>query len=148
MGEWIKNVYYNLDVHAAASAAAAKLLQSCPTLCDPMDCSLPGSSVHGIFQSRALEWVVIAFSAYVHEYTLSPFSRIWLFETPWTVGHQTPLSIGFSMQEYGIGCHAIFQGTFPAQGSNLFHVSCSGRQILHHYCNLGSPYICIHACKQ
>ena len=43
--------------------AAAKSLQSCPTLCDPMDCSLPGSSVHEIFQARVLEWVAIAFSA-------------------------------------------------------------------------------------
>ena len=47
-----------------AAAAAAKSLQSCPTLCDPMDCSLPGSSVHGIFQARVLEWGAIAFSAY------------------------------------------------------------------------------------
>ena len=46
----------------AAAAAAAKSLQSCPTLCDPMDCSLPGSSVHGIFQARVLEWGAIAFS--------------------------------------------------------------------------------------
>ena len=37
----------------------AKSLQSCPTLCDPMDCSLPGSSVHGIFQTRILEWVAV-----------------------------------------------------------------------------------------
>ena len=37
-------------------------LQSCPTLCDPMDCSLPGSSVLGIFQARVLEWVAISFS--------------------------------------------------------------------------------------
>ena len=44
------------------TAAAAKLLQLCPTLRDPMDCSLPGSSVHGIFQARVLEWSVIAFS--------------------------------------------------------------------------------------
>ena len=43
-------------------AAAAKSLQSCLTLCDPMDCSLPGTSVHGIFQARVLEWVAIAFS--------------------------------------------------------------------------------------
>ena len=42
-----------------AAAAAAKSLQSCPTLCDPMDCSLPSSSVHGIFQARVLEWVAI-----------------------------------------------------------------------------------------
>ena len=42
--------------------AAAKSLQSCPTLCDPKDCSPPGSSVHGIFQARVLEWGAIAFS--------------------------------------------------------------------------------------
>ena len=47
-----------------AVAAAAKSLQSCPTLCDPMNCSLPGSSVDGIFQARVLEWVAIAFSYY------------------------------------------------------------------------------------
>ena len=49
-------------VNPAAAAAAAKSLQSCPTLSDPMDCSPPGSSVHGIFQARVLEWVAIAFS--------------------------------------------------------------------------------------
>ena len=40
----------------------SEVAQSCPTLCDPMDCSLPGSSIHGIFQARVLEWVAIAFS--------------------------------------------------------------------------------------
>ena len=48
---------------AAAGAAAAKSLQSCPTLCDPIDGSLPGSSVPGILQARVLEWVAIDFSA-------------------------------------------------------------------------------------
>ena len=47
---------------AAAAAAAAKSLQSCPTLCDPRDGSLPGSSVPGILQARTLEWVAISFS--------------------------------------------------------------------------------------
>ena len=40
----------------------SEVSQSCPTLCDPMDCSLPGSSIHGIFQERVLEWGAIAFS--------------------------------------------------------------------------------------
>ena len=44
------------------AAATAKSLQSCPILCDPMDCSLPGFSVHGILQARTLEWVAISFS--------------------------------------------------------------------------------------
>ena len=48
--------------HAAAAAAAAKSLQSCPTLCDPRDGSPPGSPVPGILQARTLEWVAISFS--------------------------------------------------------------------------------------
>ena len=51
-------------------AAAAKSLQSCPTVCDPMDCSPPGSSVHGIFQARVLEWSAIAFSNFVGIFTI------------------------------------------------------------------------------
>ena len=47
---------------AAAAAAAAKSLQSCPTLCDPIDGSPPGSAVPGILQARTLEWVAISFS--------------------------------------------------------------------------------------
>ena len=45
----------------------SEVAQSCPTLSDPMDCSLPGSSVHGIFQARVLEWVAIAFSVRMAE---------------------------------------------------------------------------------
>ena len=44
------------------AAEWSEVAQSCPTLCDPMDCSLPGSSVHGIFQTRILEWIAISFS--------------------------------------------------------------------------------------
>ena len=50
------------DALTAAATAATKSLQSCPTLSDPMDCGLPGSSVHGIFQARVLEWGAVAFS--------------------------------------------------------------------------------------
>ena len=46
----------------------SEVAQSCLTLCDPMDCSLPGSSVHGIFQARVLEWGAIAFSNYTYIY--------------------------------------------------------------------------------
>ena len=46
----------------ASAAAAAKSLQSCPTLCDPKDCSLPGFSVHGILQARTMEWAAISLS--------------------------------------------------------------------------------------
>ena len=52
----------------AAAAAAAKSLQSCPTLCNPIDGSQPGSSIHGIFQARVLEWGAVAFSEILVEY--------------------------------------------------------------------------------
>ena len=58
-------------VYAAAAAAAAKLLQSCPTLCNPIDGSPPGSPVPGIRQARVLEWVAIAFSDDVVGITLN-----------------------------------------------------------------------------
>ena len=63
----------------AAAAAAAKLLQSCPTLSDPTDCSLPGSSIHGIFQARLLEWgaIAISFSSIRHSHlSLSYFTQM------------------------------------------------------------------------
>ena len=63
----VNNAAVNVDVHISfcdcfQAAAAAKLLQSCPTLCDPIDGSPPGSPVPGILQARTLEWVAIAFS--------------------------------------------------------------------------------------
>ena len=59
--------HMNIGVHIYfLTAAAAKSLQSCPTLCNPMDCSLPGFSVHGIFQATVLEWGAIAFSLFLN----------------------------------------------------------------------------------
>ena len=83
-----------------AAATAAKLLQSCPTLCDPIDGS-PPSSVPGILQARILEWQ--AFPSSMHACTLSLFSRVWPSATPWTAAHQATLSTGFSRQEYWSG---------------------------------------------
>ena len=78
-----------------AAAAAAKSLQSCPTLCDPIDGSPPGSSVPGIFQARALEWVAISFSnAWKWKVKMKLLSRVRLFGTPWTAAYQAPPSIG------------------------------------------------------
>ena len=78
--------------------------QSCPTLCYPMDSSPPGSSVHGIFQTRILEWVAISFSnAWKWKVKVKSLSRVGLFTTPWTAARQAPPSMGFSMQEYWSG---------------------------------------------
>ena len=85
-------------------AATAKSLQSCPTLCDPIDGSPPGSPVPGILQARTLEWVAISFSsAWKWKVKGKLLSRIWLVVTPWTAAHQAPPSMGFSRQEYWSG---------------------------------------------
>ena len=60
-GAWVKTTAVG-PRHQAAAAAAAKSHQSCPTLCNPMDGSPPGSPVPGILQARTLEWAAIAFS--------------------------------------------------------------------------------------
>ena len=68
-----------------AAAAAAKWLQSRPTLCDPTDGSPPGSPVSGILQARTLEWVAISFSnAWKWKVQVKSLSCVWLFATPWT----------------------------------------------------------------
>jgi len=88
----------------AAAAAAAKLLQSCPTLCDPIDGSPQGSPVPGILQARTLEWVVISFSnAWKWKVKVKSLSHVGLFATPWTAAYQPPPSMGFSRQEYWNG---------------------------------------------
>ena len=85
-------------------SAAAKSLQSCPTLCDPIDGSPPGSPVPGILQARTLEWVAISFSnAWKWKVKGKSLSHVRLLATPWTAAHQTPLSMGFSRQEYWSG---------------------------------------------
>ena len=86
------------------TAAAAKSLQSCLTLCDPIDGSPPGSAVPEILQARTLEWVAISFSSpWKWKVKVKTLSRVRLFTTPWTATHQAPLSMGFSRQEYWSG---------------------------------------------
>ena len=109
-------------------AAAAKLLQSCPTLCDPKDGSPPGSPVPGILQARTLEWVAISFSnAWKWKEKVKSFSYVRLLATPWTAAYQAPLSLGFSRQEYwsGVPLLSPFQSPSPHQIFYLFPVSWS-----------------------
>ena len=83
---------------------SAKSLQSCPTLCDPIDGSPPGSHVPGIFQARTLEWVAISFSSALKwKVKAKSLSPVWLLVTSWTAAHQALLSMGFSRQEYWSG---------------------------------------------
>ena len=87
---------FQLQYHLSA-AAAAKPLQSCPTLCDPIDGSPPGSPIPGILQARTLEWVAISFSnAWKWKMKVKSLSCVRLCATPWTAVHQAPPS----RQEY------------------------------------------------
>ena len=138
-----------------------KLAQSCPTLCDPMDCSLPGFSVHGIFHARVLEWVAISFSrgsSWPRDQTKvsciagrrlpsePPGKPEWRFEVKWsrsvcpTLCNPMDCSLpGFSVHEI---LHAIILEQITISYSRGFsqprvqtHVSCLsciGRQILYH----------------
>ena len=105
---FLVNYFWNMGVFQSnvllAAAAAAKSLQSCPTLCDPIDGSPPGSPVPGILQARTLEWVAISFSNEVRwKVKLKSLSHVRLLATPWTAAYQAPPSMGFSRQEYWSG---------------------------------------------
>ena len=86
------------------TATATRSLQSCPTLCNPIDGSPPGSPVPGILQARTLEWVAISFSsAWKWKVKVKSLSHVRLLATPWTAAHQAPPPMGFSRQEYWSG---------------------------------------------
>ena len=93
--------YTVISYFSMVAAAAAKSLQLCLTLCDPIDGSPPGSPVPGILQARTLEWVAISFSnVWKWKMKVKSLSCVQLLATPWTTAHQALLSMGFSRQEY------------------------------------------------
>ena len=90
--------------YGPAAAAAAKSLQSCPTLREPIDGSPPGSPIPGILQARTVEWLAISFSsAWKRKVKVKSLDHVRLLVTPWTEAYQAPLSMGFSRQEYWSG---------------------------------------------
>ena len=102
-------------------AAAAKSLQSCSTLYDPIDGSPPGSPIPGILQAKTLEWVTISFSnAWKWKVKVKSLSRVRLFVTPWTAAYQAPPSMGFSMDarvlELGAIVFAVVKNLFANAG--------------------------------
>ena len=100
-GNLAKEKYNNHIRMSFKHAAAAKSLQSCPTLCDPIDGSPPGSPIPGILQARILEWVAISFSnVWKWKVKVKSLSRVQLLATPRTAAYQAPPPMGFSRQEY------------------------------------------------
>ena len=97
----------NQEILAHHTTTTTKPLQSCPTLCDPIDGSPPGSPIPGILQARTLEWIAISFSnARKWKMEVKSLSRVQLLATPWIAAHQAPPPMGFSRQEYWSGVHA------------------------------------------
>ena len=92
------------EIPQVAYNIAIKLLQSCPTLCNPIDSSSTGSPVPGILEARTLEWFAISFSnAWKWKVKVKSLSHTRLLVTPWTAAYQAPLSMGFSRQGYWSG---------------------------------------------
>ena len=112
---------------SVAAAAAAKSLQSCRTLCNPVEGSPPGSSVPGILQASILEWVAISFSnAWKWKVKVKSLSRARLLATPWTGPYQAPPSMGFSKQEYWSGVNLAIRSSWsePQSAPDLVFADC------------------------
>ena len=132
------------------NVCVCSLVQSCPILCDPMDCSLPVPSVHGIFQARVLEWVAISYSRGSSQLR----SQTWVSMSPALAGgvlerrshsvmsdslrpHGLYSPWNSPGQNTGVGSLSLLQGIFPTQGLNAGLLHC--RQILYQLNHKGSP---------
>ena len=135
-GYTILDSYYAIckfgKLSSGHASATAKLLQSCPNLCDPIDGSPQGSTIPGILQARTLEWIAISFSnAWKCKVKVKLFIRVRLLATPWTTAHQAPPSMGFSRQSTGVGAHCLLRGRSPVaigREKFSFHSNPKGRQ--------------------
>ena len=105
------------------AAAAAKLLQLCPTLCDLIDGSPPGSPVPGILQAKTLEWVAISFSnAWKWKVKVKSLGRAWLLAAPWTAAYQLLHPWDFPGKSTGVGCHCLLLLLFRRHWIFLRHL--------------------------
>ena len=106
IGRWVLYHYQHLESLFNLTAATAKSLQSCPTLCDPIDRSPPCSPVPGILQARTLEWIVISFSnTWKWKVKVKSLSRVRLQPT------RLLFSWGFPGKSTGVGCHCLLCST-------------------------------------
>ena len=137
----------------------SEVAQSCPTLSDPMDCTLPGSSVHGIFQARVLKWAAISFSRGTSrprdqtQVSCIVGRRFTVWATreaqPETKSTSSTLQVDSlpfeppgKPKNTGVGSLFLIQGIFPTQGLNQALLHC--RWILYQLSYQGSPKICLH----
>ena len=100
-------IYIHMYMAAVAAAAAAKSLQSCPTLCEPIDGSPPVSSIPGILQARTLKWVVVSFSNHESEKWKWSCSVMSDSATPWTAAYMLLRPWDSPGQSTGVGFHCL-----------------------------------------
>ena len=113
----------------AAAAAAAKSLQSCPTLWDPIDGSPPGSSVPGILQTRILEWVAISFyNAWKWKVKMKSLSRVRLFVTPWMQPTRLLCPWEFPGKSTGVSFHCLLQEMLLGNKQNPVCTKTQGKE--------------------
>ena len=116
----LPGILSKLTPPAAAAAAAAKSLQSCPTLCDPIDESPPASPVPEILQARTLEWVAISFSnAWKWKVKVKSLSCVRLLATPWTAAYHAPPTHGICQARVLEWDATAFSESPPARSSKL-----------------------------
>ena len=105
-----KIYYIAMVIKIGSSTATAKSLQSCPTLCDPIVGSPPGSPVLGILQARTLEWVAISFSnAWKWKVKVKLLSRVWLWRPHGLQPTRLLHAWDFPGKSTGVGCHCLLQ---------------------------------------
>ena len=129
-----KKAYCRIPPFILMCAATAKSLQLCPTLCDPIDGSPPGSPVPGILQARTLEWVAISFSnTWKWKVKGKLLSRVQ--PLAWTAAHQAPPSMGFSRQEYksGVPLNLVNNGGIGGGGPTACSLERSRANIIKYY---------------
>ena len=137
----ISSKIFSYPFFFSSAAATAKSLQSCPTLCDPIDGSPPGVPVPGILQARTLEWVAISFSSvWKWKVKVKSLSCVRLLVTPWTAAYQAPPSMGFSRQEYWSGVPLPSPGDLLKPGIRT-QVSCITGRFFYQLSHKGSPGI-------
>ena len=116
LSRWLRPFLYSsvnschllISSTSVAAAAAAKSLQLCPTLCDPIDGSPLGSPVPGILQARPLEWVAISFfNAWTWKVKVKLLSCVQLFMIPWSAAYQASPPMGFPGKSTGVGSASV-----------------------------------------
>ena len=139
---WLSgHLLISIHIYVCVCCVPDNSLQSCPTLCYPMDCSLPGSSVHGILQARILEGVAMPSSrGFSWPRDRTPNLDL-LCILHWQMGSLPLVPLGkpvcVCVCVYGVGCLSLLQRIFPTQELNPSLLHC--RQILYHLSHQGSP---------